>query len=175
MDLNHIELPSSLVSELYRSVLVEEPSSVEVQREIATETLPEEKAPAEMKFLGENKKNILMVVRHPEVVHVPDNELSFLVAMLTACKLTLADVAIVNIHNQQGQDQKKLVENFKSRVVFLFGIDPVSFGLPLSFPEFQIQAFAGATYLFTPPLSELENDKELKRKLWESLKRLFVV
>ena len=175
MDLNHIELPSSLVAELYHSVLIEsDRTSVSTNKIKEKPVVIRSEAP-EIKFLGENKKQILVVANYTDAVHLTDEDLSLLIAMLTACKLTLADVAIVNLNNITGKDGKELVKQFTSRVVFLFGVDPVSFGLPMSFPEFQLQAFSGATYLFAPPLNEYNDNPALKRKLWESLKRLFVI
>jgi len=181
MDLNHVDLTPALISELYGSVLVEsnEPGKKAITNNPPLEQkMNEEVQPASPSLiihLGENKKKILVVVNYPDVVHLPDEELSFLVAMLTACRLTIADVAIFNRNNHKELDQKALLNHFSSRVVFLFGIDPIRFGLPLNFPQFQVQAFSGATYLYTPPLIEFGNNEPLKRQLWECLKRLFVI
>jgi len=176
MDLNHIDLPSSLIAELYRSVLIDEIKVVDekivAEKKVTTTTPIEESS---MKFLGENRKNILIMVDYEDAVHIPDEDLALLVAMLTACKLNIADVAIVNRRNLSNANGRDVVEKLAGRVVFLFGIDPLSFGLPLSFPEFQLQAFAGATYLFAPELNQYNDNPNLKRQLWESLKRLFVV
>ena len=68
---------------------------------------------------------------------------------------------------------RNLLTFFKSKIVLLFAVEPASFGLPMSFPHFQIQPFAGNSFLFSPSLKELENDKMLKSKLWVCLKRLF--
>jgi len=47
--------------------------------------------------------------------------------------------------------------------------------MPLSFPEFQVQAFNNCIFLHTPVLEVLETDKVLKSKLWVCLKRMFGV
>lgn len=176
MDLNHIELPSSLVAELYRSVLIDT-GNVPVKPSVRVEESPSSagKSGNDIKFLGENRKRILIMVEYSDAVHIPDADLSLLIAMLTACKLTIADVAIVNKNNIEDNTGKAIVEKLASRVVLLFGIDPVSFGLPMNFPEFQLQAFSGATYLYAPELVQYNDNPSLKRKLWDCLKRLFVV
>jgi hypothetical protein len=169
MSLNHIQLPASAIADLYRSSLIEInkiPGNTEVNV-IAGDD--------QGKYLGENKKNILVVVDYGDVVYLPDEELAFLTNMLIACKLSLADVAIVNRTSFKESNYKELVSNFKSRIVFLFGVDPVSFGLPVSFPHFQIQPFANATFLFTPSLGDCKKDKLLKSKLWVCLRRIFVI
>jgi len=43
----------------------------------------------------------------------------------------------------------------------------------MNFPHFQQQKFTGITFLFSPSLNELENDKLLKSKLWICLKQIF--
>ncbi len=176
MDLNHIKLPPTLVTGLYQSVLVNNSEEkFEEAKEPKAEPAKLPETDDAFPSLGENKKNILVTVNHEGVKHIPDDDLSFLVAMLTACKLTLGDVAIINLKNFVEMDQKSIVARFQARVVFLFGTSPDQFGLPLNFPEFQIQSFAGSTYLFTPPLGEIRADETVKRRLWESLKRLFVI
>jgi hypothetical protein len=177
MDLNNIKLPSSVVADFYKSSLVEtgeiagkaapvvavEQPVIAVEQPVATKGL---------RFLGDNKKNILVVVNSDQAVHVPDEELQFLTKLLSACKLSLADVAIVNI-NQQAISYKELLAALKGRSALLFDIEPSAFGLPMSFPHFQIQPFASCSFLYSPSLKELENDKLLKSKLWVSLQRLF--
>jgi len=173
MDLNHIDLSSSLIADLYRSSLVDtnEPSSKPKLRTIVSDHHTNN----EWKHLGENKKNILIVVDYADTVYLPDKELSFLTNMLSACKLSLADVAIVNRNNYKEKEYKELLVYFKSRIVFLFGIEPSSFGLPVSFPHFQIQPFAKATFLFAPSLEEHKKDELLKSKLWVCLRRIFAI
>jgi hypothetical protein len=180
MDLKNIELPPFVIAELYRSSIIdpgEIPASI--QRINAVEEFPvivDEAAPSSSpawKWLGGNRKNILVVVRHKSVPHLPENELSVLTGMLTACQLSLADVAIVNISCQPSSGYKEVITQFNSRIVFLFGVEPATFGLPMSFPHFQVQGFANSSFLFIPDLSELENDKVLKSKLWVCLRRIF--
>ncbi len=178
MDLNHIELPAAAVAELYHSSLVGSVDDIAGQTNnsmtIVEESSPvvEQKTTAPWRSLGDNKKHILIAVKTGEAVHLPDNDLQFLTGILGACKLTLADVAIINI-NEQAATYKELTVFFKSRIVLLFDIEPASFGLPMSFPQYQIQAFANNSFLYSPALKQLENDKVEKSKLWVCLKRLF--
>ncbi len=59
--------------------------------------------------------------------------------------------------------------------MILFGVPPLSIDLPINFPPFQLQAFNKRTYLYSPALAELEQDKALKGKLWGCLKTLFEI
>lgn len=167
MELNHIELPASLLTELYKFSLIETPKDKPFDQR--------EKNPSDIqwKYLGNNQKNILLIVDYKDAVHLPDEQLDLLTNMLSACKLSLGDVSIVNINNHRGVFYREFCDFFKSKIVFLFGIDPVSLGLPVSFPQFQVQSFSGQTYLFTPPLNEIEENKVNKSKLWVCLRRIF--
>jgi hypothetical protein len=174
MGLNTIELPASSVIELYSFSLINGNDAAVETKEIKEIVKPAAiDNPATWKWLGDNRKNILIVVNSVDAVHIPDHELSFLTGVLSACKLTLADVAIVNHSNHPETSYKELISFFNSKIVFLFDTEPAAFGLPMSFPHYQIQAFAGNSFLYSPSLKELENDKLLKSKLWVSLKRLF--
>jgi hypothetical protein len=171
-DLDHIKLPASVVADLYHSSLIDmAETSVNKAADDNTETRPV--IGSGWKWLGENRKNILIIVNYEDAVHLPDNDLVFLTGIIGACKLSLADVAVVNLNNHPQASYKELVVFFKSKIVLLFSVEPASFGLPMSFPHFQIQPFAGNSFLFSPSLKELENDKVLKSKLWVCLKRLF--
>lgn len=179
MGLNNIDLPAIVVEQLYNSSLVGNNTDAEEKQTISaaikTETASKTKeSPAEeWKSLGNNNKKILIVLKSEEAVHLPDNQLTFLTGILSACNLSLADVAIVNTNNHPEVLYKELTTFFASKVVLLFDIEPAAFGLPMSFPFYQIQAFAGNSFLYSPSLNNLENDKVEKSKLWVCLKRLF--
>jgi hypothetical protein len=178
MDLNNIELPAFAVAALYETSLVSEVDGDSISKAphepVAGPTQPisaSKDAPG-WRSLGDNRKNILIIVKTTEAVHLTDKDLQFLTGILGACQLSLADVAIVNISDQPAT-YKELTAYFKSRIVFLFDVDPASFGLPMNFPQYQIQAFASNSFLYSPSLEDLEKDRVEKSKLWVCLKRLF--
>ena len=165
MDLNQLKLSPHTLTALYKNLLVQ-----------VNETGPAAKKAGEkssLKFLGENRRNILIAVNYPETMHIPDEQLGFLINLLTACKLNLGDVAVLNIHHYTVADLGKNLSFFTSKIVFLFGVEPTALNLPISFPHFQVQEFSGATYLFSPDLTAIEQDKILKSKLWVCMRRIF--
>jgi len=179
MDLNKIELPAFLIVDLYKDMLVSSPAYKEVKTEDIQKAeknklvIPDKQNPETFKFLGNNKKNILVVVNNNDAVFLPDNQLTFLTGILNACKLSLDDIALFNFSNYPEASYKEILPFFNSKVMLLFAVAPEKIGLPVSFPEFQIQPFSTTTLLYSASLSDLEHDKELKGKLWMSLKRLF--
>jgi len=126
-----------------------------------------------LKSLGGNQKNILVVVKNANITYLPDEDLEFLTNILKACKLNLEDVAIVNTNNNPGEGYREYLKNWSSKIVLLFGVDPVSFDLPVNFPEFQVQSLTNTKFLYSPSLNECRTDKLLKSKLWVSLQRIF--
>jgi len=179
MDINHIELPASVIVELYQSSLIDSNETNVIEKNVAAEVKKGKIAfddttfVSQWKSLGSNLKNILIIVNNNEAVYLPDNELAFLTGILGACKLNLADVTIANLNNHPEASYKELTAFFKSKVVFLFDTEPAVFGLPMSFPHYQIQSFAGSSFLYSPSLKDLENDRVEKSKLWVCLKRMF--
>jgi hypothetical protein len=176
MSLNDISLSPFVTASLYRSSLIEDDQHEPI---VKTPSISSKAAPAiaatdtGWKHLGDNKKNILLVVNHTGITHLPDDELNFITAILSACKLDLGDVAIVNLNNYPAYSYKDFIGHFNSRNVLLFGMDPVSFGLPVDFPQFQVQSVAKTTFLYSPTLAEIKEDKLFKSKLWVCLQRIF--
>jgi hypothetical protein len=174
MDLNNIELTPQLAASWYSFTLVDNFSNETIEKPEPITRVTETAEPA-FKFLGSNGKNILLIVNYSDATHLPDEELTFLTSILTACKLDLGDVAIVNRNNYPDSFYKDYKDHFNSKIVLLFGIDPVSFGLPVDFPQFQVQSFANTTFLYSPPLEERKKDQLFKSKLWVCLKRIFSI
>jgi hypothetical protein len=159
MSLNEISLPARMVADLYTSSLIG-PISPNEHKSV--------------KFLGKNEKNILILVAQEDVPFVKDDELSFLSSVLTACKLSLADVAIVNLHGSPTNNYRFFLEQFKSKTILLFDVDTQTIDLPFNFPHFQLQQFGNSIYLSAPALQFIENQKALKTQLWNCLKTIFL-
>jgi hypothetical protein len=161
MSLNDITLTPSLIADLYPDVLIEQSGQKRYAHPV--------------NFLGRNEKNILIVCVEKNAVFLTEQQLAFLMAILDACKLGLADVAIVNWHNLEAEQKENLTSAISARSVILFGIDPSMFGLPVNFPQFQVQEFKKLTYIHAPSLDEIESNTGLKKQFWASLKRLFSI
>jgi hypothetical protein len=182
MALNDIQLNSTVLAEIYKDTLVEidgHSQTIQAPSSTLQTQLPAENnsttnsSSINWKHLGEFKKRILLVVSYPGVAHLPDEPLNFLTSILNACKLSLADVAILNIGNLVSVQYSNLKEKYNSTVIMLFGSSPSDLEMPVNFPEFQIQPFNNCTFLYTPVLEKLESDKILKSKLWVCLRRIF--
>jgi hypothetical protein len=198
MSLLNVKLPDTVLAALFKNTVVQSAGD-EVAQVVAKPMEQPEAAPEPVqppvakkvpvstetpvstgayKFLGKNQRRITIIVHFPDDVFLPDNHLQFLVKMLGACKLTMADVAIVNAATTPLLADK-LKEQLAPAFMLLFGVEPTDIQLPLSFPSFKEQQYANCKYLLTPALATLNQDnedgKQLKRKLWDCLKAMFGV
>ena len=159
MSLNKILLSARLIADLYPASLIEQFTPIDI--------------PETIKFLGNNKKNILVLVSKNSIAFLEDNELDFLSSILLACKLSLADVAIVNVQSLSVANYQSVITQLKSKVLLMFDVASDAIDLPFNYPYFQVQQFDQCTYLSAPDLKSIEPDKTLKTQLWNCLKKLF--
>ena len=164
MSLDNIQLLPTILQTLYGKSLydlkTESPDTGNVQA-------------GSIGFLGSNQKKIVILVDSAETIYLPDDELNFLLGILTACKLSMADIALINVSKNPGLLYTDITDQLKSEKIFLFGLNADALKLPLQFPQYQIQKFNNQVYLSSASLTDLQKDKEEKMKLWGCLKTIF--
>jgi hypothetical protein len=121
------------------------------------------------------KKKIAVLVNSTAAIYLPDEELNFLLGILTACKLSMADIALINLAKNPGLDYTAVTGQLRAEKIFLFGLDADALALPLQFPHYQVQQFNNQVYLSSVSLNELQANKEEKMKLWNCLKKIFAL
>jgi len=165
MSLENIQLPARVITDLFKDSLVE------LQR-----LQPNHKKAAAVGFqmLGKFLKKVLILVDNSEAIYLPDEELQFLLGILSACKLTMEDVSIANLQKNNGLTYTTISKELKPAVVLLFGIETEQIELPLSFPAYQVQKYNQHTFLCAPPLATLQKNVEEKKLLWKSLQQIFL-
>ena len=164
MSLNNIQLSPSILLQLYKYSLIDLPGNGQ----------PEEKnAPKHFATLGNNYKQILLLVSSEDTLYLPDEELNFLMGILAACSLTMDDVAIMNSKKNKEITYKKITAELNPGKVFLFGVSPAQIELPLTFPDYQVQQYNNQVYLKAPLLSVFKDNKAEKTKLWNCLRTIF--
>ncbi len=166
MSLDNIELTPFLIQELFKNSLVE-----------FYDTEPEKKTKVDLPFnvLGNNRNRVIIIIENDETIYLPDTQLNFLLGILSACKLTMDDVAILNIKKNKTVSYKAIELELKAEKIILFGVSAVQIELPIEFPYYQIQQYNNQTYVNAAPLSHLQDDKAEKTKLWNCLKLLFSI
>ena len=166
MSLDNIELTPFLIQELFKNSLVEFYDRAPTQK--TKQVLP-------FNILGNNKSRVIIIIENDETVYLPDTQLNFLLGILSACKLTMDDVAILNIKKNKAVTYKAIELELKAEKIILFGVSAVQIELPIEFPNYQIQQYNNQSYVSAAPLSHLQDDKAEKTKLWTCLKQLFSI
>jgi len=166
MSLDNIQLPAFLIQELYKNSLVEFESPEPVQKI---------EVKSSINILGNNRSKVIIVVENNEAAFLPDNQLNFLLGILSACKLIMEDVAIINIYINKAITYKAITLELKAEKIILFGVTPAQLHLPVEFPSYQIQQYNNQTYVTAAMLADIESDKTEKTKLWNCLKQIFAI
>lgn len=160
MSLDNIQLSKETCKNLFAKNLVELDGKAE-KKEITISSL------------GENQQQILFIVNDPEQRFLPDDEMTLLSNLITACKLSMADIALVNFYHNHF-DYHDFASQFHPRKILVFGVTTEELSLPFTIPFFQIQQFQEQLYLTAPSLKNFLNSKDLKKELWTSLQKLFL-
>jgi hypothetical protein len=164
MSLNNIQLSGITCQMLFEKTLVantENKAGIEISKEI------------NISSLGENQQNILFLVNDKNHKFLPDDEMEMLSKLVSACKLSMADIALVNYHNNHYQFSQ-FNQYFQPKTILLFGISTTEIDLPFTIPFFQIQQFQQQLFLTAPPLNDFLENNNLKKELWMSLQKLFL-
>lgn len=188
MSLNDINLPGIVVADFYKKNLVDigdtEVKAATTIPSSPASTLPAvtpKEAPsspasaAPLQYLGNNLKNVTILVYYPGQVYLPEDQLNFLSNILKACQLNIGDIAIVNNATQK-TNLAAIAKELGAQKMLLFG-DMRQAGIDID--HFSIKNSKGIDYLSAPQLELINSDtpesKILKGKLWNCLKQLFAI
>src|SRR5665213_1379042 len=101
MSLDNIQLSGQTCEILFKHNLIAGTTS-----EIITDSLIK----SEIKSLGDNQKQILFLFSNSASAFLLEEEMELLTNLITACKLSMADIALVNFNSN-----KKKYENFNEQ------------------------------------------------------------
>ncbi len=164
MSLETIQLPPILLQELFKNNLIE---LNEYQTSVQIDG---DEKPA---VLGNFKKGVLILVKYEDVLYLPEKEFAFLTNILSACKLSMDDIGILNIQINAIADFQSLIKKLPCNIILMFGISSTEIGVPMLIPNYQVQTYNEHTFLSALTLATLEQDVAEKKKLWTSLQKLF--
>lgn len=166
MSLDNIQLPGTIIQHLYGKCLYSLESDKSAEPGIQNTGIS---------FLGSNQKHITILVNDEKAIYLPDEALHFLMGILTACNLSMADIALVNLAKNPGLHYTLITDQLHAGKIFLFGLPDAAIALPLQFPHYQVQSFNNQVYLSSVSLSELQANKAEKQQLWACLKKIFSI
>lgn len=165
MSLDNIQIPTVLVQNLYKKSLVDLETNQSEQM-----TKKEDK----WSFLGENKKHIVLIINENDYAYLSEEQMKFLMDILSACKLSMVDVSLINFARNPTIDDEKLLQYFSPEKLIFFGVSLPELGFPLQIPMYKLQSYNQQTYLSVPKLQVLFEQKDQKLLFWNCLKSLFL-
>jgi hypothetical protein len=200
MSFKDVKLPASAIADLYRHSLVvldevppvpfpktkeavadtpaeqDSPTAVMVE---PTSAAPEETAPLlpTIRYMGSFKQQVSIVLADAAQEHIAPADWELLQKLIAAVKLSLDDIAIINVANQPAASQ--LWQLMPARAVLMFGVRSNDIGIPFYRPDFQVQHWNNAYFMGAPPLAAFQglDSPELKarkRELWDGLQKVFL-
>jgi DNA polymerase III psi subunit len=164
MSLDNIHLSPLLVQQFYKRVMVDVKS---------TEGNSEPAPPVKIPSLGTNNKHIIIVINEGEFAYLSEDDMTLLTGILQACKLSMADVAILNFAKNRSLNYESILASFNPEFTIMFGVSPADLSFPLQFPLYQLQRYNQKSFLASAPLKVLAEDVEQKKQLWSCLQKHF--
>ena len=156
-------------------VKIATPLTVSVAQNTEKAAIPEPIVPLPVQpqkdflYLGDNNKYILIIVKEPSVDFLKRDELTFLLKILSAKKLELADVAIINTEKNGPIHFDALKDFFACSKIITFGIDPKSLQITSAGAN-KKSVFKGIPILGTWDLTRLQQDVNKKTNFWNEFK-----
>ena len=144
----------------------QEASTVEAEVNLATP----------LKYLGDHSKKIVVIVNDPASVYLNEPDFILLTSILNACRLTIADIALINLGNQKAS-LHQILNNLPSTLVIAFEVDSKALKIKLPTNLYKLTPLGESNLLFSKSLSSMQgmdqNAKQEKAKLWAVLKQIF--
>jgi len=140
--------------------------------------VPEEamEALTNFKYLGDHHKKIVVLVNDPASVYLNEADFILLTSILNACRLTIADIALVNLGNQKA-GLHQILNLLPSKLVIAFELDSKALKIKLPTPLYKVIPLGENNLLFSKSLAGMQgtdaNAKQEKAKLWAVLKQIF--
>ncbi|MCO6496122.1 MAG: hypothetical protein J5I50_00530 [Chitinophagaceae bacterium] len=156
MSIDNIILPFNTIQKLYPTGIIN------LEKKITTDK--------KILFKGKNHKHVLVLIDIVGDLKATEEEL--LNNLIKACKLTIDDIALVNLREQE-VSVPEMIAQLKTQKAIFFGVPHGAIKLSVKDADEQLLQAADCTIVKTLPLSNLNNDIERKKALWSALKQQF--
>lgn len=180
-------LSTAVLANLYKESLVIIPHAPTENTKITTEeksattttkmvASKEVKWDGPIKSLGEHNKKITVIVNDPNSVHLNESDFILLTSILNACRLTIADIALINL-GKQPVGLHQILQEYPSTLVISFAVDATQLKVKLPNTLYKVSQLGESHILFSNALASMQGTgveaKQEKAKLWTVLKKIF--
>jgi hypothetical protein len=139
-----------------------------------TEEVPEETTIEQtvepISYLGENKKEILMIFEGESMSKWPKEWKHTFLKILQSIKLDFNDIACLGIQDMKDLSIKSISTQIPFKQMFLWGVNSNSIGLEAEL--FTVVKQDGFELICLPDISSIQDQVTLKRKVWDCIKHL---
>lgn len=118
---------------------------------------------------GKNNKQFVWLVEEHYFPYLNDADFQFLGDVLTACKMNMEDIALVNVANNRNHFDE-LVQQLQPKFIIASGVQVDA--LPIQPADYRVQEQEGYIICSTESLEAIRLDKSKKSKLWLALKQM---
>ena len=175
MSFENIQLTDDQLADFYgkQLVIVEKGDNIpKPETKAAKPAIPAEPVATTAPLLGitgKNKKQFVWLVEEHYFPYLNDADFQFLGDVLTACKMNMEDIALVNVANNRNHFDE-LVQQLQPKFIIASGVQVDA--LPIQPADYRVQEQQGYLLCCTETLEAIRTDKSKKSKLWLALKQM---
>lgn len=119
------------------------------------------------------KHKVLVLTDEPKQQEMLMSEALFLDNILKAVGHSLETSDILNFSFMPGQDARTVLSSKKTNFFISFGVPLIKLNLDLLLVPYTPKNLEGIWFLLVDPLVVIEADRNLKKKLWQALQKMF--
>jgi hypothetical protein len=119
------------------------------------------------------KHKILILTDEPKKPDLITSEAIFLDNILKAVGSSIENSDILNFSFLPGRDARTVLSEKKTNHFITFGVPLIKLKLDLLLVPYTPKSIDGIWFLLADPLAVIEADRNLKKKLWQALQKMF--
>jgi len=170
-DVYLVNEPESVVNANVEAYVKDDALSIAPPSTVAEPIITLVKEQPEFKFLGNNNRNILILVYDDQNDVSDEKGRELLRKIVKSINLTANDFALLNYAKYKQTSYEQLKARFSSVIVFAFGVSPEQLGLKHQSQNAVVNE-GTVKLIFSSTLQQLDEDPNGKKVLWGSLKQL---
>lgn len=153
---------------------VPEAKPIENQKKVAVPVVQAPSAPVVGTFPS-LKHRMLILIDEPKQESLVETEALFLDKILSAVGHSLSEADVLNIRSIPASDARSVLAGKLTNHFITFGVPLIKLQLDLLLPPYTPKNVDGVWFLLVDPLSVIEADRDLKKRLWVALQQMFAI
>ncbi len=117
---------------------------------------------------------ILVLIDEPKQPDLLPEHALLLENILKATGHSIAQTDILNFSYIPQADARTVLSTKSTNFFITFGVPLIRLQLDLLLPPYMPKQIEGIWFLLADPLSDIEGDKTLKKRLWQALQKMFL-